>query len=711
MNRGLPTRWVLGTSIYFSLLSLGLTGCGAGESTNFQGSPRPPAQHKNNQDTNPVPDGSTYTFAAGSVKSETIEIETGFGLVRQMLTLEQAPKTEDRFTQMNRPINTESFTQGHDGDQGSETFAIAEAGLFDLLIVIDDSSSMSPYQDRLAEALPSILKYISNTNWQIAVTTTTTPCLNVSPAGTRILTRNQYEADPIQTESEFKSLIRIGEGGNSTERGIWAATEALAGNCNNKTNPWIREDSSRAVLLVTDEHNCGSAINEGCPDEPYKSAQYFYDNAPTNVTVNGLLLTEEPPAADPNDPNDPNHDCQGSGGYLNPPDPTEYLALIQATGGRVNDICRSDFSTVLEQMSQDVKDKINVQFELTYPPVANSLAIKIDGQNVSDFTLNGLTLTVLEDISADAEQLTATYNHSPVKKQANFKVNGSPDPDSLTVRINDHKVSPDRYFYDPFAKEVVFREKPQDRSRIEIDYRQNLPLDKKFKLTHDLLEGSLEVFINDQPTTDFSVNPSNKKVVFTTPPRDNAKIRLVYARPGDKVERYPVGNIETQRLEGYQVIDRETGAPINANLEDDELIFPLPEIRNNRQVVVAYDYDFSGDQLKFNLPLRRNLFRQTLSIDAGDDPSICTQDLKLQTEELSFTCADDSMEIIEVSYQYAEDYTNVFTLPIDYLGPKEWAVYVDGKPIDQFHVFDDSIVILKDFLPAGSEVKIDVKHQ
>ena len=55
-------------------------------------------------------------------------------------------------------------------------------GIDDVLvgIVIDDSDSMDGYQQKLANNLPSILTHIGNTNWRIAVATTSDPCLRIA---------------------------------------------------------------------------------------------------------------------------------------------------------------------------------------------------------------------------------------------------------------------------------------------------------------------------------------------------------------------------------------------------------------------------------------------------------------------------------------------------------------------------------------------------
>ncbi|MFW7379063.1 MAG: hypothetical protein ACOH5I_09680 [Oligoflexus sp.] len=692
-------------SLCTGILSTYLLGCGPEGGTSFSGSPYNPEPPKQSED---VKSAESYQFTAGRMETVTVTIDTGFGLVRQLIPLQQKAKTEEKYTQVNRTVQTEQFVQGHGGNVTIDTFPVAEAGLFDLLILIDDSSSMASYQERLATRLPSILKHISNTNWQIAVATTTSSCLAVSPAGTRIISKAQYEADPILTEHEFRSLIRIGEGGNPVERGILMATDALNGKCNGDINPWVRNESTRAILLLTDEHNCGSAVNEGCSGQAHETAQYFFNHAPSNVTVSGLLLLQEPPGADPNNPNDPNHACQASGGYDSLPNPSEYLNMIQGTGGFVGDICRSNYDSLLEQISLDVKDRINMQFELSYPPVAGSLSVQLDGQTIQDFSVSNRILTINEAISPDAHEIEISYQHSPVVRRSVFPLNHQPDGHTFQVTVNGKVVGRNQYSYDPFTNELIFRELPADRSQIRVEFRQNDPLKQEFAISHDFVADSVEVMINGKAEKNINIDKANGKVFFAQAPRDNAKISLRYERPGDKTETYDIQGVDLEKLEKVRVIDRRSAEEIAVNIENKKLRFPPEQVWDKREVVVEYDLLFEGEELEFSVPLPNNFFSNSLKILADEDDSLCTYDLQLNQDRLDFRCDNDSMETIEVSYEFSEEYNNVFTLPINFVGPKTWSVEVNGKPIDQFHVFDQTVVILKDFLPAGAEVKIDV---
>ncbi|RZA17971.1 MAG: hypothetical protein EOP10_21815, partial [Proteobacteria bacterium] len=329
----------------------------------------------------------TKSFSSGKTIPVDLTISSGFENITQGFTLQQDPRQQEQYNQVERTIYTDNYTQGHKGIAAAQSFSVAEAGIFDLLLVIDNSSSMGPYQSRLSKTLPDILRHIQNTNWRIAVVSSSSSCLRKTDAGLSYISRKDFDRDSVGADADFQKLIKVGETGNPVERGILMATQAMQETgCDTGNVAWLRPDSQRAVLLLTDENNCGSAANEGCAGLPYEKAEYFFDRVGKNVTFNAMLLTQEPPSASA-DPNDPNHDCENSGGYGEAPNPAEYVRIVTETGGRFADLCRSNYSTVLNQISEDVGKKINAQFELQYPADLSSLDLKIDGKKVNAYNV------------------------------------------------------------------------------------------------------------------------------------------------------------------------------------------------------------------------------------------------------------------------------------------------------------------------------------
>ncbi len=647
------------------------------------------------------------TFQAGQLETIQATIESGFALIRQNFSLVQAPKTVELSQQLERAKFEDTFQQGHGGFPKTETFSIAEAGIFDLLIVIDDSSSMGPYQSRLSKTLPSILRYISATNWRIAVVTSSSSCLRETGDGRRFITRAEYDADPAKASKDFKKLILVGDGGDPIERGIKMLTDAMLGaGCVGDNSPWLRADSQRSILLATDENNCGSGPNEGCAGSPWEKADYFFDRVGYNVPVNALLLLQEPPSANPWDPADPNHDCENSGGYGEPPNPSEYLRLIQKTGGIYSDVCRSNYNAVLEQISLNVRKKTNIQFELAYPAVPTSLELAIDGRSIKNYTITDKTLTILEPVDENAQSLTVGYRHSPVNLVKSFKPSHLADATSFEVLINGEMLPKYGYEFHPESGELVLNNFPPEFAQIKLRYRDNQQLRKEFSYRKNIVPINLEVWVDDKQTSEFIHDPLQKRITFTKAPADGQMIAIQYELPGDRTLKYAIYGADASSVERLKVVDRDTGVELKASISNGQIELENSEIAQGRKVQAVYNMAYAFKDKVFSLAIAAQPFPGSLKIVAEGDRNVCTDNVKVFENQLQFRCKDEDFERIGIEYQVAADYTNSFDVSVDYSGPRSYEVQVNGQKIDAYHIIENRLIILKKDLPPGAEVKV-----
>lgn len=694
------------TSLMALTVGVQLAACGA--ETNFTDVDRTVALSPGSQDLIAAPE-YLLNFKAGSLETADIEIDTGFNLIHQTFALKQEPKTEDVHKQNDRVIHEDSFTQGHKGVSASQAFSISEAGIFDLLIVIDDSSSMAPYQKRIGKRLPSLLKHITNTNWRIAVVTTSSACLNKTSDGRRYLTRADWDRDPTTAAADFMQLINVGEFGLTVERGILTATQAMTGlGCSSESNVWLRPDSQRAVLLVTDEKNCGSASNEGCIGDPDEKASYFFDRVGTNVTFNAFLLLQDPPAADPSDPSDPYHDCENSGGYVDS-HPSSYLTMVQGTSGLYADICRSDYDSILEQISLNVSKKINIQYELAFPAEAEFTSIEIDGKEIKKFSTSGKTVTILEGVTPSSSIITIKYKHSPLPMKKAFGPKSPSDPKTFEILVNNERLAPSEYQYNAAKGELELKNLPPEKAEIKMRYRHDSPLITSFAYSGQMVDGSMEVLVDGKSTQNFRIDHEQKRIVLAEAPADGHSVRLRYEKPGDRTTRYTVLGAFPDQIETMQLIDSESGEILSAKLENDQLVVPESVVREGRKVKAVYNLNYEFKDKIFSTRIAESPYPGSVKVQANGQNDLCTESLSVKADQISFSCQDEDFEKVQLSYQYAKDYKNTFDLDLDYSGPRSLTVYVNNQATEDFHVFGDQIVILKKHLPPGSDVKVLVK--
>ncbi len=637
---------------------------------------------------------------AGEIQENTVDYNTEFGLISKEITLKQKPLAVESFNQIDRQILTDNFTQGNSGIQASESFQATEAGVLDILIIIDDSSSMDSYKQSLSDNLPALLSNISDTNWQIAVATTSDPCLESMGINNYTLKKTSAGGNQTAIEALFRNTIRSAYGTGGRERGIEMAYLALLGECPNGIDtPWVRDQSDKVVLIVTDERNCGSSNGEGCGPSDYRPIDFL--NAPhtANTKVFGLLL-EDQHMYYGDYPN-----CVGSGSWESlPQDPADYKYLISQTNGSYDNICFSDYAEVLEDMSQNIQNEIHVKFELNQEPSAID-SVLVDGIPVT-YTHNNGIIEITSNIDPSANTVTIDYRHSPVNIVDNFDIANSPDESTITVRMDGNLVTEDQYEYNSLTQKLVFNSTPPENSNIEVSYRESTPLNSAFSLSDKPIEDNYQVYVDGIQYENTTII-NDTELTFDSAPNDGQEITVIYERESDKTRKYLPIDVEPNKIETVIAKDFSTGEEIPISIDGNaNLVFADNEIYNGRKVLIEYNLDY--DDLEFKIPLKGKLISSSLEISpTGDNPSACQEDIKVDHEFIQFFCADKDFEKLSIRYQEAIDYENTFSLDIDYTGPLDWFVYVDGKLIEDYHLFDTTVVILKNQLPVGSTVRIE----
>src|SRR5262249_22155309 len=146
--------------------------------------------------------------------------------------------------------------------------------------------------------------------------------------------------------------------------------------------------------------------------------------------------------------------------------------MVQETGGIVRDICRSDYSQVLDQISQNVSKKINAKFELAFPAELEGLELRIDGKPVSSYNVNGKILTIMDPLSDKNGSLEVHYKHSPIAMRKVFDLNHASDPATFQVLVNDKALTRDDFQYDQMTGRIELKDMPPERAQVRVRYRE-----------------------------------------------------------------------------------------------------------------------------------------------------------------------------------------------------------------------------------------------
>ncbi len=274
----------------------------------------------------------------------------------------------------------------------------AAGGTVDILIVDDNSASMSFEQARLSSRLSNFIQNLENqrADYRIAVTTTdiSSPAnppraVNLNGAlqdgklikflnGEYFLTNSSGTIS--QKDEWFKKAIsrdetiacenfiknNYGKSGYSTsydancpsgdERGVFAANLVIK----NNPNGFIRQGAHLAVIFLADEDEAVTYNSSGVPVyhlEDLDQPDVLINNVaqihgPSKLlSAHSLITATEACFAEQNNQMSA-YGVRGSYGW-------NYARLSQKTQGFVGDICASDYTSQLGQISTNILNKIN----------------------------------------------------------------------------------------------------------------------------------------------------------------------------------------------------------------------------------------------------------------------------------------------------------------------------------------------------------------
>lgn len=396
----------------------------------------------------------------------------------------------DQFTVADyRHPKTDLYTEGR------------QAPPVDILLVVDNSMSMTDIQANLARGLDPLLSEIQSADWQIHVVTTDSAC-----PGTTI-----KKGDP-NIAAAFTAAVSVGANGDPVERGIKNAHDSLAIPCSGQT--WLRANSRLAVVFVSNEDNCSftnpQGIAEDCAGEQWTTANQFYTYLASirtpgdTVRVYGIIFH----------PNGP--DCE-AGTWRG----SVYADLIQRTNGAWTSICETDYSPVLHTVSVNARQLLPPTIPLTKDPLNNQVTVTLDGHPVAaaDYVLTGRTVK-LKNVVFEGQKVNVDYIYDdPFSKD--FKLNNPAYPDTVVIESNGAPVTRGSFTYTQPTQTVSFSTTLTPNQPLKVSYRENKPLRNVFFVGPVQDSTQIQCFQGDGTEIHaFSYDVANQTVVFTDPPKE-----------------------------------------------------------------------------------------------------------------------------------------------------------------------------------------------
>ena len=327
-------------------------------------------------------------------------------------------------------------------------------------------------------------------------------------------------------------------------------------------------------------------------------------------------------------------------------------------------------------------------------------------QTTLAFGVEGNTIELLDGVATGSQVITIRYNHDPVERIQDFLLAEPAAVDNMKVYVNDQLIGGDQYQFVEETNTIRFNEVPEDRSTIRIQYRFDRPLPNQFVLPEAILADSLSVSVGGEAQTEFSFDVSNLTLSLSQVPGDGEKIVVGYNLPGDKSNRYGIEVLQPENIESISVVDAITDAEVEYSLESGVIIFPDYEVKSERKILVRLDMLYVGEDLNFQFELLGQQVGDRITVLADGDPDVCSNDVQITGQNLTFRCDNDDFSLIEIRYSYVKDFTNEFPINLAY-SIENLRVTIDGVLFEGFEILGSNLVIPADLVRPGAAVQID----
>lgn len=280
----------------------------------------------------------------------------------------------------------------------------------DILLVIDDSSSMAVDNTKLSQRLSGFVNDLQNVNldWQMCITSTDVGFYEGRPnwwSGTSPRTRIINKTTPNLSSVFQQTIYDMGSGYSNDEQGIKASVLSML---NNPVYPCYRANAALAVIVISDEDERSVGGNQSLSSQQYQplgiqnypitfvnTANAVF-GAGKRMAVNSIVVRDNQCKQV--------QDTQGSLSFIG----TKYMDLANMTNGTIGNICDSDYSSNLKYFKDAILTSVS-SVDLACVPAATPVVTLPAGYT---WSLAGNKMT-FNPALAPGSSLTVQYKCCP----------------------------------------------------------------------------------------------------------------------------------------------------------------------------------------------------------------------------------------------------------------------------------------------------------
>lgn len=253
-----------------------------------------------------------------------------------------------------------------------DVFYQEQPGAVDILLVVDNSCSMQPYQEELANNFDAFLTYFiqGDVDYQIGVTTTTMTEAQVNsaagctqtdvnriPSPGELIDNVIINQDTANASEIFDDIVNVGICGAGTEMGLEAGLKVLE----NQNSTLLRDEAYLSVIFVSDEEDASPM-----PVNNYINAMRAVKDATAREVFNASSLVVT-------DINSCNANQVNSGATFG----SRYVDVSDQSGGIQVNICSDDFGNIVNELGLN-SSRLNDVFFLSSYPDLSTLIVNLE---------------------------------------------------------------------------------------------------------------------------------------------------------------------------------------------------------------------------------------------------------------------------------------------------------------------------------------------
>jgi len=256
---------------------------------------------------------------------------------------------------------------------GTDVFYQKPADLVDILLVVDNSCSMAPYQTKLASNFQSFIQFFVDVDVDYHIGVTTTTVTDVGPYGSctqqdvnkipgpgQLVMNKVITSETSNAEQLFGQLVNVGVCGAGNEMGLEAASLAL-GSASNSS--FLRDDAELSIIFVSDEED-GSPQPVNSYLNAFRAAKP--DGGRESMDVSALVVTDL-------------SSCDQQQKQAGATTGDRYLDVAEQGQGVIGNICDDDFASIVTDLSLN-SSRLNDRFYLSSRPDMSTLEVEVNAE-------------------------------------------------------------------------------------------------------------------------------------------------------------------------------------------------------------------------------------------------------------------------------------------------------------------------------------------